>query len=62
MQSFMVWKYPSRVHEHKKAVQPDPDEWKLTQERFYDDYTDDKNSEYNLPSHFTESCSMPFCS
>lgn len=44
----MVWKLPTRIHEHKRAVQPPPDIWRYLTERFYEDYWDNYNSELEL--------------
>lgn len=40
----MQWKHPVRIHEHKKAVRPQPDVWRFLNERFYEDYMDVYNS------------------
>lgn len=42
----MIWKQPTRIHEHKKAVHPPPDVWRYIYERFYEDYLDKYNSKY----------------
>ena len=43
-QSFLVWKFPARIHGHNKVVQPSAKDWKYVTERFYDDYIDTQNS------------------
>ena len=42
----MHWRYPVRVHDHTKAVPPPPDAWRYINEGFYEDYTDNYNSEH----------------
>ncbi len=44
-QAFMVWQYPGRTHKHHRAIPPPPDTWRYINEGFYEDYTNDYNSE-----------------